>query len=251
MPAELTDKLFAEDIDNSSTRFQLNALECDYYKNNIIVNKVQASRICNLTMNQSNTQLWYKERASRITASCAHKIWRARNAVNRLKYFKGNSSGADNTLENFKYGHENEPLAILKYEEVSGNKVERCGLVIKMDKCYLAASPDGLVVDENGDIIVLEVKCPIKCKDKNVLTEYLDQDYVNGRIEHTLSKKHQYFTQVQLQLFCCGAKKAHFFVFSSADYVLVEVSYDEEYVQNVIQKLEDYYFTEFLQQIQK
>ena len=130
---------------------------------------------------------------------------------------------------NFKYGHEMEPLAIQKYEEVTGNKVDKTGLVVKMGKCFLAASPDGLVIDENGDIIVLEVKCPIKCKDKNIFIEYLDQNYVNGRIEHELSKKHPYYTQVQLQLFCCGAKTAHFFVYSSVDYQLVTVDFDQDF----------------------
>ena len=134
------------------------------------------------------------------------------------------------TLENFKYGHENEPLAVQKYEDVTGYKVERSGLVVKMGKSFLAASPDGIVIDENGDIIVLEIKCPIKCKDKNIFIDYLDQKVVNLKVEHELSKKHPYFTQVQLQLFCCGAKKAHFFVFSSVDHVLVNVNYDEEFV---------------------
>jgi len=227
IPNEFIDKMFEENVDNSIQGYNLSEAEKSFYTENIILNKEQATKICNLTMAQSNTQLWYSSRAPRITASRAHKIWRARNATNRLKYFLESSTKSD-TLENFKYGHENEPKAIKKYEEVTGNKVNKCGLVIKMGKSYLAASPDGLVLDEDGEIIVLEVKCPISCKDAMIFTDYLNWNPFKK--EHELVKKDAYYTQVQLQLYCCGAKKAHFFVFSSVSYRLVTVNLDEEFV---------------------
>ena len=248
IPAAFVDKLFPEECNDISTAgFNLSDVENEYYHEHVIVNKDQATQICNLTMNQSKTQAWYSARAPRITASCAHKIWRARNSQNRLKYFLDTNSS--DSLENFKYGHENEPKAVEKYEEVTGYKVEKSGLVIKLGKSFLAASPDGLVIDENGDLIILEVKCPISCKDSIIFTGYTSWNPKAKAYE--LEKTHPYFTQVQLQLYCCGAKRAHFFVFSSVSYRLITVNYDEEYVQNVIKKLEHYYFTEFLQHLSK
>ena len=144
-----------------------------------------------------------------------------------MKYFLGNSA-TSGTLENFKYGHDNEPIAIKKYEEISGNQVQKSGLVVNISKPYFAASPDGLVLDSNGDIIVLEVKCPISCKDSMIFVDYLNWNPFKK--EHEFVKNKPYYTQVQLQMFCCGAKKAHFFVYSSVSYRLVTVNYDEEYV---------------------
>ena len=206
----------------------LKDVEKIYYDENILLSSEQATRLCNKTIGQNNCH-WISARKCRITASEAHKIYRARTPHTRLSYFIGDKSSIP--LENFKYGHDMEPLGVKKYEEITKNKVQKSGIVVKLDKCFIAASPDGLILDENGDIIVLEVKCPISCKDSRIIVEYLEA--VNPgepNLQYRLSKKHPYFCQVQLLMYCCGAKKCHFFVYSSAHYVLVDVNYDEKYV---------------------
>ena len=198
-----------------------------FYKENILLTSVQATKLCELTYLQNDAH-WYNARSCRITASEAHKIFKARTPHTRLAYFTGGSK-TSNPLENFKYGHDMEGPAVKKYEEVTKNKVTKAGIVVKLDQCFLGASPDGLVIDENGDLIVLEIKCPITCKDKNIIVDYIT---VTGTrpLAYGLDRKHSYFTQVQLLMHCCRAKKCHFFVYSSADYTLVSVDYDERYV---------------------
>ena len=223
----ITEKLFPSTLtDVCSATKGLNEVEKIFYKENIVLTSVQATKLCQLTVLQNNSH-WYNARQPRITASEAHKIVKARTPHTRLKYFAGNQSSIP--LENFKYGHEMEGPALKKYEEVTNNKVSRAGIVVKLDQCYLGASPDGLVIDENDELIVVEVKCPISCKDKKIVVEYLT---VTGTrpLTYGIDKKHPYFTQVQLLMHCCGAKKCHFFVYSSADYTLVPVDYDETYV---------------------
>ena len=227
LPITIAEKLFPSTL--VDTCYQgLDEVAKIYYRENILLFSEQAKKLCNLTIEQNNCH-WFSARKPRITASEAHRIYRARTPHTRLSYFTGNQSSLP--LENFKYGHQMEPLGVKKYEEVAKYKVFKSGIVVKLDKCFIAASPDGLVLDENGDIIVLEVKCPISCKDSKIVVEYLEAlNPGEPRLNYRLSKKHQYFCQVQLLMYCCGAKKCHFFVYSSVDHVLVNVDYDEKYV---------------------
>jgi hypothetical protein len=108
------------------------------------------------------------------------------------------------------------------YESLTGVTVTQVGLVLKPFQAWLGGSPDGLVLDQNGNIIVLEIKCPKSCEDKPIDMGYL----VNG----DLKKSHQYYTQVQLLMYVCDAQLAHFFVFSSVDYKLVMVPRDSDFL---------------------
>ena len=227
IPRSITEKLFPSTLVDTSYQ-ELNGVEKIYYEENILLNGEQAAKLCNLTIEQNNCH-WISARKCRITASEAYKIYRARTPHTRLNYFMGNDSSLP--LENFKYGHEMEPLALKKYNEVTKNEVIKAGLVVKLDKCFIAASPDGLVMDENGDITVVEVKCPITCKDSRIVVDYLEAlNPGDAHLNYRLSKKHPYYCQVQLLMYCCNAKKCHFFVYSSANHVLVTVDFDEKYV---------------------
>jgi hypothetical protein len=67
----------------------------------------------------------------------AHKISHARKDTTLFKYFFQNIQ--DNP--NLRYGRENEPKALQKYSEVTGNKIHKSGLVIKVDQPWLYATP--------------------------------------------------------------------------------------------------------------
>ncbi len=114
-----------------------------------------------------------------------------------------------------------EPIAKDKYSQITSGVMIDVGLVIKRSQPWLCASPDSLV-KIGEDLIVLEIKCPSSCREKEIKVPYLK----NGE----LVKSDKYYTQVQLQLYCCNLKKAHFFVYSSADYVLLEIEKDQEFL---------------------
>ena len=122
----------------------------------------------------------------------------------------------------FRYGREMEEMARTRYEEIKGQKVTQVGLVVKEGQSWLAASPDGCWQDEDGSIVVLEIKAPFSCKDK----EEIDVPYLKGE---TLRSTHSYFTQVQLQMYCCNAQRCDFFVFSQQSYKLITVMFNAKF----------------------
>lgn len=169
------------------------------------------------TLGQAQNKKWFQERKARISASMAHKIYRARKKETRLKYFFQTTVD----LPNFKYGRETEPVAKEAYEKKTGNVVLDSGLVVKAEQPWLCGTPDGFVVSREG-LFTLEIKCPVSCKDGPIDVDYV----INGK----LKESHAYFTQVQLQMYVCNVQKCHFFVFSAVDSILLHVDRDDHFL---------------------
>ena len=113
---------------------------------------------------QQRSPEWYERRQKRLTASqiasaVSENPYESRISLLRKKTgnepaFAGNAA----TEHGVKY----EPVAIEKYEQITGERVISLGLMdsLNANEEYLAGSPDG--VTANGRLI--EVKCPVSRK---------------------------------------------------------------------------------------
>ncbi len=65
-----------------------------------------------------------------------------------------------NAYEIIERGHELEPIAKAKYEEITNSNVEEVGFIIKED--WHGLSPDGIILDEDTGLYTkaVEIKCP-------------------------------------------------------------------------------------------
>ena len=107
------------------------------------------------------------------------------------------------------------------YELLTGYTVLQAGLVVRKDQPWLCGSPDGFV-DASEGLILIEIKCPFSCAGKDINVEYLS----NG----SLSKKHEYYCQVQVMMYICDLSTCHFFVWSDKDMKLIIVERDDDYL---------------------
>ncbi|CAH1795847.1 unnamed protein product [Owenia fusiformis] len=89
-----------------------------------------------------------------------------------------------------------EGFAKIKFEEITGKRVEPSGLVIHLEKPFLAASPDGFV-RENA---ICEVKCPFKGKD-SFITDDINFPWLE-RKDGKLSLKKQVGTMTKFKVKC-------------------------------------------------
>jgi hypothetical protein len=107
---------------------------------------------------------------------------------------------------------------------------------------WLCASPDGIITqEEGGEDYLLEIKCPYSCKDKL----YIDVPYYSSGCG--LQKSHPYYTQVQIQLFCCELQRAEFMIYSSpGTFIITTVWRDDSFLDLLIPKLEKLYFETLL-----
>ena len=191
----------------------------DFYEQNVTASPENCYDICKSTVAQSSSPKWFLERKLRITASKGHFIANGRRPETRIKYFL--TKPKDN--ENLLYGREKEPLAKQKFQELTQAKLINVGLMVKTNQPWLSATTDALFQDENGNICVLEIKCPSSCKDSIISVPYIEQDT-------KLKKSHSYYTQCQIQMYVTGVRQCHLFVYSSCDFKKIVVFYDEEFL---------------------
>ncbi|KAF0712834.1 SWIM-type domain-containing protein [Aphis craccivora] len=140
--------------------FLLDLKAHNFYYLYININDNKMMQVFNSTINQSN-DLWKRER-----------------------YFR--KQGKINVT----HGQQNEPIALEAFKQIYNKDVLNCGLIVDVKRLWLRASPDGLILNESGTIEkVLEIKCPISCKDKlivdsnkNTNVKYLECDKTTGKL---------------------------------------------------------------------
>ncbi|CAN7988818.1 unnamed protein product, partial [Ixodes hexagonus] len=190
---------------------------------------------------------WRKERLVRVTATKEHKIIRCKGDLGEVakKMVLDASFTSRATAHEQRY----EPEARVKFEETSGLKVHQLGLVTMPEDPWLGCSPDGLFRNEEGKIMLLEIKCP-SSRWKKPLTEkpllaYLVECKHSKEIK--LRKSHTYYTQIQICLYVLQLEECSLFLYCSVDKKTLHIKRDEEFLSDAIPKLRSFYFTFYIQ----
>ncbi|ODM88695.1 Exonuclease, partial [Orchesella cincta] len=170
---------------------------------------------------QSNSDLWKRERRIRITASNAKWISSMQDSTDNYAILRQLLSQAEFSTPSTLYGHAHETDAIAEYENSTGNKVRRCGLVVSLEDGRLPVSPDGKVGDEG----LLEVKCPLTLKDKKILdwakVQRSQSPVVLKDGVLIMKTEHAHYFQVVMQIFVTEREWCDSFIWSeTGDYFL-------------------------------
>jgi putative phage-type endonuclease len=165
----------------------------------LIEQKIQGLR--EIPQPVQRTDEWYKFRWNCITASNAYKAFESQSSINQLIYekcqpLKTNEDATDkmvNTNTAMHWGQKYEPLSVMIYEEKYGAKVEDFGCIQHPEYKFIAASPDGIIVNKESDRYgrMLEIKNPVSR-------------------EITGIPKKEYWTQMQLQMEVCDLNECDF-----------------------------------------
>ncbi|CAJ1066382.1 uncharacterized protein LOC117809835 [Xyrichtys novacula] len=227
-----------------------------------------------LTRGQRTNQKWFNWRKNRITASVAHRIAHCRFVNGRSKTppisYIDDIAGERRRIQTraMTWGINREAEVVRKYQGLKSAELGRsvtvrdCGLFIDSQRSWLAATPDGIVMDSlTGQwLICLEVKCPYKhrnsrvedaCReDKAFCLEIQDEDRVGqkpvGSPVYCLKKSHSYYTQIQCQLAVTGLQQADLVVYTLKETAIVPVTFDPDLWEETVSKLEVFYRKAFL-----
>ncbi|XP_027901087.1 uncharacterized protein LOC114161736 [Xiphophorus couchianus] len=218
-----------------------------------------------LTRGQSTNQDWFHWRKNRITASVAHRIAHSRfvngkSTAPPISYLAAiTGEGPKVQTRAMSWGIEKEAEVVGRYQTLKSAALGRpvrvleCGLFIDGQRPWLAASPDGIVVDaRNGRrLLCLEVKCPYKhrhrrvedaCRDDPAFClQLLDGDTPGQAPVYALKKSHSYFRQIQVQLAVTGLDRADLVVFTLMETAIVPVTFDPDLWDETVSKLEVFY----------
>ena len=258
-PADITDDVSPE---------QLEDLKRNFYTTQIAVTKEQIEAIEQETKDQSESETWMKERAKRCTASRVGSILKMRKTTKRSKKveeivysrFRGNRATH--------YGKSTEDIArhqYVAYQHQNGHaglQAIRTGLVVSTDNPWLAASPDDKVHDPSASqsLGIAEYKNPYAARDLS-LAEACDQvksfclerqvTEEKGRETciYRLKKRHDYFYQVQCQMFCCNLEWCDFVVRTNKELHVERIFRDQDWWNKQLPKLKNFYFNALLPEL--
>lgn len=165
-------------------------------KKEILKNNI--SYLQNIIQPEQRTDAWYIFRNSTLTASNIWKIFSTDYTQNQLIIEKCEPINVDkfkvtNLKSPLHWGQKYEPISILYYEYIHNTIVSEFGCIPHKKYSFLAASPDGIVCDENSNIYgrMLEIK--------NVVSR-----------EITGIPKMEYWIQMQLQMEVCDLNECDF-----------------------------------------
>jgi hypothetical protein len=113
------------------------------------------------------------------------------------------------------WGQKYEPVSVLYYEYLNNTKVSEFGCIPHSEYSYIAASPDGIICDENSAIYgrMLEIK--------NVVSRVIDG-----------IPKMEYWIQMQIQMEVCDLNECDFLETKFIEYSELE-EYKEDYFTNI------------------
>lgn len=252
-PDEVTEDVLPETLEE---------LKQSYYDTKVRVTKEEAIAIAHETAEQGN-DLWKHERKKRLTASTIGGIIKMRATTKKAKKveyllyskFKGNKA----TM----YGNVMEPVAqdeYVQYQHQHGHpglKTEHIGLVVSVETPYIAASPDARVNDPThvpSDGLA-EYKNPYSARKKSLdeacktKTFFLQRKEQNGEVKYILKRRHDYYFQVQCQLYCENREWCDFVVRTEKDISIERIPRDRKWWEEQLQKLEDFYFHALLPEL--
>jgi len=132
-------------------------------------------------------------------------------------------------------------------------RIDNAGFFVSSDNPYIGATPDGLVDCKCCGRGIVEVKCPFCLKDKTF--DQMGSGFCLGQSEsgqYFLKKDHQYFYQVQMQLFVTKAKYCDFVVWTSNQFnstFVQRISADQEFFTASLESARIFYVNAILPEL--
>lgn len=193
------------------------------------------------TRDQYKSQLWNWVRIGRVTASILKTVVHTSNEVPppKLSTLRGICHPDVVRFETpaTLYGRRNEPLArqylsnVWKNDHQNGRIVE-CGIFLSADHPYMAASPDAIGSCGCCGRFSVEIKCPFRISPKSDLDKQLSlTDYSNkpdscvrfNGEEFEIVPTHQYYYQVQAQIFLTHSDFGLLVIWSKSESLVLKV----------------------------
>lgn len=208
----------------------------------IRVDDEKAREIEECTRDQSQSSMWFAHRAPRITASkCKRALMKETTspskAMGEILYNSNYQS------EHMRDGIKSEAEVIKEYSKQTGNTVQQCGFFVSKSHPFLGASPDGLIGRDGA----IEVK-KIHPRMGETLESALLRLNIIKRTDGCLSvnENHQYYYQMQQQLFCAERKWVDFIASDGYALFVKRVLLDHDFWTRNLPRLQRFYYNVIL-----
>ena len=234
---------------NAGCSFDIILKKCEEITLPVLSNE-QLQKIQCETAEQGHSKLWFRLRSGRITASKFKQACRTDINNPSRSLIKSICYPTENKFTNsaVAWGLEKESIAVADYikkMQASHRDFHFCkvGLMLNNQWPFLGASPDGLISCKCCGQGVLEVKCPYSCRDTSISEYASKQNSMLSPAQSTyaLKQDHQYYYQVQCQLFISGAKYAHFLVWTPNETHIETILPDKSFFEKNVSESENFF----------
>ena len=241
LPKPLTDLINEEctDMKEDELRRKCQGIKID-------ITQKEADLIECKTREQSKSKVWFKYRAGRITASrmkaaCRTKLDNPSRSLIKAICYPESALFATKATN---WGCEHEQCARDEYVKYTSQnhdnfKIEQAGLFINPTHPHLGASPDGVVTCDCCGCGVLEIKCPYCIKDLTASEHKCLSDTGTGP---RLSRTHQYFYQIQTQIFICEKEFCDFVLWTNNSIHMERILPDTDFWQTICETASDFFY---------
>ncbi|XP_048779437.2 uncharacterized protein LOC125682910 [Ostrea edulis] len=196
--------------------------------NALMVDERKIHQIEVSTRGQSRNSKWFEAREWRLTASRFKEVCKATCRRNTNKLCSSLMCSSIKTKA-ILHGKNYEKKALKLFDDKFCIKTKECGLFVCLDYPYLGASPDAVV----DDSAIVEVKCSYSGKNEMVKPgahfKYLMFDDNENVV---LKKSHNYYDQIQGQLYISKRKFCYFVVFTLRDLFVQKIPLDTYYCEH-------------------
>jgi len=193
------------------------------------------------TLGQYRNPLWHEIKSTRISSTQVGKIVKRRKPVSKRFVSNMYTKFDIGRLPAVKHGIFFETFARKLYCEKTKNMVREVGLFKSRTHDYIVASPDGLFFNPTTRTEgILEIKCPFSARNCTVEEALKKLRYIDktGKLKRT----HDYFFQIQCQMFCSEIHVANFVIYTFKGIHIETIHYDANFWHStVLPKIEDFY----------
>ena len=133
--------------------------------------------------------------------------------------------------------------------------VDDCGLFISQQHPWLAATPDGLVNDPSDTsqpLGLVEIKNPYTARQKTLSEACTGSGFCLKKTKtntYQLNRRHDYYYQVQCQLYCTDRDWCDFVVRTDEDIHIERIYRDKDWWEEQLPSLEKFYFKALLPEL--
>ena len=221
------------------------AKECiRVFREELKVTSEESKYLSECTRLQAQSSTWYEHRRGRLTASkfgsiCHTSVTKpSQSLVARILQHSPMPKSAA-----LSWGIEHEEVARKQYLVVQKKKhtsfeLEMTGLCVNPSFPHLGASPDGLTSCDCCGLGLLEIKCPysVRHTTPNQVSYLLSTE--DG---YRLSRRHEYYYQVQGQLGILPRSRCDFVCWTPNGIHIEQITYDPTFFADMCIKLEKFF----------
>lgn len=239
--------------------------------------------IKNLTIEQSNSTLWYLIRDYRLTASIIGSIltWNGKKYQYGPSFLRNHINPSQSYIDSMnnnkyvQYGKNMEPVVRNIFNSINNQLlyVKDSGIIILNNYPWVAVTPDGIgyYSDNDNPAFTIEIKCPSsginpaeRLLDKmNLLplnlhpAEYdkrkalysqriISEESNQNCGDDYVDKGHYYYIQCLYQMYAVKVSHCYFVVFNGDKIYTIKFNFNERFFNASIERLKHLYATKFL-----